>query len=195
MARLFFGIVLGLVLAPVVVLAWFRYGHPPVAVADPPLPQERSLTAIPLHARINREMPAAPPIQPTEDNLVAGAQIYAAQCAACHGFHNHPSSFAAHMFPSAPPLWEKHRNSDVVGVSDDPPGETWWKVANGIRLTGMPAYKDILTDTQIWQVSLLLANADKPLPPAALNYLLGQSPAAPAPNPNTSPNISPHNSH
>jgi len=27
----------------------------------------------------------------------------------------------------------------VVGVSDDEPGETYWKVANGIRLTGMPA--------------------------------------------------------
>ena len=174
MARLFFGIVLGLVLAPVLVLGWFRYGHPPVAVADPPLPQERALTAIPLHARIDREMPAAAPMQPTEDNLVAGSQVYAAQCAACHGFHNRPSSFAAHMFPAAPPLWEKHHNSDVVGVSDDPPGETYWKVANGIRLTGMPAYKDVLTDTQIWQVSLLLANADKPLPPAALDYLLGQ---------------------
>ena len=78
------------------------------------------------------------------------------------------------MYPDAPPLWEKHHNSEVVGVSDDPPGETWWKVANGIRLTGMPAYKDVLTNTQIWQVSLLLANADKPLPPAALDYLLGQ---------------------
>jgi hypothetical protein len=48
----------------------------------------------------------------------------------------------------------------------------------------MPAFKDKLTDTQIWQVSLLLANADKPLPPAALGIILGLAPAnpqAPAP--------------
>jgi len=64
-------------------------------------------------------------------------------------------------------------------VSDDPPGETYWKVANGVRLTGMPAYKDVLTDTQMWQVSLLLANADKPLPPAAVAVLNGET--APAP--------------
>jgi len=52
-------------------------------------------------------------------------------------------------YVSEPPaLWEKHANSDVVGVSDDPPGETYWKVANGIRLTGMPAFKDTLTDTR-----------------------------------------------
>ena len=57
-----------------------------------------------------------------------------------------------------------------MGVSDDPPGETYWKVANGIRLTGMPSYKGVLTDTQMWQVSLLLANADKPLPPVALRF-------------------------
>jgi hypothetical protein len=42
----------------------------------------------------------------------------------------------------------------------------------------MPAYKDVLTDTQRWQVSLLLANADKPLPPMALAILKGQTPAA-----------------
>ena len=52
-----------------------------------------------------------------------------------------------------------HHNGNVVGVSDDPPGETYWKVANGIRLSGMPSYKDLLTETQMWQVSLLLANA------------------------------------
>ena len=83
------------------------------------------------------------------------------------------------MYPSAPALWQQHKNSDVVGVSDDPPGETYWKVTNGIRLTGMPAFNDTLTETQIWQVSLLLANADKPLPPAALAIVRGEQPAAP----------------
>ena len=58
-------------------------------------------------------------------------------------------------------------------MSDDPPGETYWKVANGIRLTGMPAYKGVLTENQIWQVSQLLANADKPLPPVAVDILHG----------------------
>jgi mono/diheme cytochrome c family protein len=79
------------------------------------------------------------------------------------------------MFPDAPPLWEKHSSNAVVGVSDDPPGETYWKVANGIRLTGMPAFKGVLTETKLWQVSLLLANADKPLPPAAVEILRGGS--------------------
>jgi len=179
MGRTFFGVILGLILAPLALLAWFQWGHPPVAVADPPLPLERQITQVPLNARIARELPGNQPIPADEANLTAGAQVYRDQCAVCHGFHDRPSSFAAHMFPEAPALWEKHQDSDVVGVSDDPPGETYWKVANGIRLTGMPAFKYALTDTQIWQVSVLLANADRPLPPRALALVMGVAPATP----------------
>ena len=171
MGRIFVGFILCLVLVPLAVLAWLHFGHPPVAVADPPFPMERQIVGIPLNARINREAPAAAPIQADEDNLVAGAGIYRDQCAACHGFYGKPSSFAAHMYPAAPQLWQQHKNSNVVGVSDNPPGETWWKVTNGIRLTGMPSFKGTLSDTQIWQVSLLLAHADKPLPPAAVSIV------------------------
>jgi mono/diheme cytochrome c family protein len=165
------------VLVPLALLAWLRFGAVPVAVADPPLPQERMITHVPLNARIHREMIASPPIQADEENFVAGARIYSEQCSACHGFHGKHSLFGAHMFPSAPQLWEKHRNGNTVGVSDDPPGDIYWKVANGIRLTGMPSYEVTLTATQMWQVTLLLANADKPLPPAAVEILRGQPPA------------------
>jgi mono/diheme cytochrome c family protein len=175
MGRVLLGIVLGAILAPLAVLAWLLIGRVPVAVTDPPLPHEELLTEAPLQARIRRELVKTPPIQADEGNLVAGAQVYRDQCAACHGFHGKPSSFGAHMFPGAPPLWEKHHHNDVIGVSDDPPGETYWKVANGIRLTGMPAYKQVLTEAQMWQVSLLLANAGKPLPPAAVTILRGEA--------------------
>ena len=182
MGRFVLGLILGAVLVPLAVLGWFRFGQPPVAVADPPLPMEKWFTSLPLHARIDREMVKTPPIQADEDNLAAGAQVYSDRCAVCHGFHGKPSVIGAHMFPAAPPLWEKHRNKDAVGVSDDPPGETYWKVANGIRLTGMPAFNQTLTETQMWQVSLLLANADKPLPPEVIGLVSGEPPAAaPAP--------------
>ncbi len=182
MFRVILGFVLGIVLVPLAVLGWFHFGHPPVAVADKPLPMERQITGVALNARIDAEMVKTPPMQADENTFVAGAQVYRDQCSACHGFHGKPSSFGGQMFPRAPQLWEKHRNSEVVGVSDDPPGETHWKVENGIRLTGMPSYKKILTDAEMWQVSLLLANADKPLPPAALDIVSGKAAAASAPN-------------
>jgi mono/diheme cytochrome c family protein len=179
MGRTLLGIILGVILVPLAVVAWLHFGQVPVAVSDPPLPQEKLITSVPLDARIDREMMKTPPIEADEENLVAGAEVYRDQCAACHGYHGKPSSFGPHMFPDAPPLWEKHHNNDVVGVSDDPPGETYWKVANGIRLSGMPSFKPVLTDTQMWQVSLLLANADKPLPRAALDFLRGAPPPDP----------------
>jgi len=182
MGKFLIGIVLGILLVPLVAIAWFHFGHPPVAVADPPFPMEKKITGIPLHARIDAEMISTPPIQADETAFVPGAQVYRDQCAACHGYHGKPSSFGGQMFPSAPQLWEKHKNGNTVGVSDDPPGETYWRVANGIRLTGMPSYKKILTDTEMWQVTLLLANADKPLPPAAVDIVSGKTPPPPVPD-------------
>lgn len=175
MGRLLLGILIGIILVPLAVLAYFKFGKLPVAVNDPPFPAEKLVTSVPLEARIDRELVKTPPVPPSEETFVTGAHVYADQCAVCHGFHGKPSVAGTHEFPKAPPLWEKHHSGDVVGVSDDPPGETYWKVANGIRLTGMPAYKDVLTEAQMWQVSLLLANADKPLPPAAVSVLNGET--------------------
>jgi thiosulfate dehydrogenase len=57
-----------------------------------------------------------------------------------------------------------------VGASDDAPGELFGIVKNGIRLSGMPAYSQVLSEDEMWQVSLLLANANK-LPPGVLERL------------------------
>jgi mono/diheme cytochrome c family protein len=157
------GLVIGLLAIPVGVAIYLRVGHPPVAVADPPFPFEKQIVRVPLSARIDKEMTASAPIEASETNLTAGAQIYRQDCAACHGLYGRPTAYGAHMYPKAPQLWAPHRNG-VVGVSDDPVGETEWKVANGIRLTGMPSFDKVLNQTQIWQVSVLLKNAGQPMP-------------------------------
>jgi thiosulfate dehydrogenase len=46
-------------------------------------------------------------------------------------------------------------------VTDDPEGSTYWKVTHGIRLSGMPAFAKTLSDTQRWQITMLVAHADK----------------------------------
>jgi thiosulfate dehydrogenase len=168
--KFLFGLIVGLLIFPV--WAWFylSFGHPPVAVADLAFPFEKQIVHIPLRSRIDKEMAASSPIEPSPANLAAGAQIYRQQCAACHGLYGHASDFADHMYPHAPQLWKPHHGG-VVGVSDDPVGETYWKVANGIRLSGMPSYDKVLNQTQMWQVSLLLHQADKPLPPDVMQLI------------------------
>ena len=171
MGKVLLGIILGLLLVPVAAFVYFKFGNPPVAVADTPFPYEATIVKVPLNARIDREMPKAAPFGTGEDVFEAGAHIYHAQCSSCHGVPGHDSDFAKHMFPSATQLWKKHRTGSVVGVSDDEAGETYWKVANGIRLTGMPAFNHILSDTEMWQVSLLLKNADQALPDPVMAIL------------------------
>jgi mono/diheme cytochrome c family protein len=158
--------VAGVFVLPAVAYFYLAFGKPPVATADAPLPMEARIVQIPLEARIKREMPGGSPIAASDENLNAGAGIYEDKCEFCHGTADAPSVMAKTMFPRAPQLWAKHRNG-AVGVSDDPVGETYWKVKNGIRLSGMPAYGKALTETQMWQVSLLLSMADKPLPAEA----------------------------
>lgn len=170
MRKFILGLVLGLVIIPLCVFCYLRVGRPPVAVADAPFPMEKQIVSVPLHARIDAEMPAKALIEANETAFASGAKIYREQCAVCHGIYGQPSSTGEHMYPDAPALWRKHGNG-VVGVSDDPPGETYWKVANGIRLTGMPAFGKTLNDTEMWQVSLLLANADKPMPDSVMSLL------------------------
>lgn len=178
MGRILFGVIVGILLFPAGIFVWFSRGKVPVSVSDPPIPYESTLTQIPLHKRIGKELIQMPAVQPTEANYVAGAKVYARYCAVCHGFHGKSAPLGERMYPVAPPLWEKHRNSPAVGVSDDQPGETYWKIANGIRLTGMPEFRTLLSDEEMWQGSVLLSNADKPLPPAVLSILRGEGGAA-----------------
>jgi mono/diheme cytochrome c family protein len=169
--RFLIGLVIGLLLLPIGAFFYLHYGNPPVAVVDAPFPFEKQIVHMPLHARIAKEMPKTVPIQPTADNLIAGAQIYRQNCAFCHGLNSQNSTVAPHMYPHAPQLWHAHGGNNVVGVSDDPPGATYWVVSNGIRLTAMPSFDQVLSSTQMWQVSLLLANANKTLPQPAMDIL------------------------
>jgi mono/diheme cytochrome c family protein len=145
-------------------------GLAPVATASAPLPFEQLVTGSALRARVKREAPKSSPISPTEGVYAGGARIYRNNCAVCHGLPGQEqTAIAKGEFPKPPELFKDQ------GVTDDPVGDTYWKIANGIRLTGMPGFTGSLGSDQIWQVSLLLANADK-LSPAVKTAL--QTPLA-----------------
>jgi hypothetical protein len=79
--------------------------------------------------------------------------------------------YATTVFPKPPQLFRGK------GVTDDPASETYWKAANGIRLSGMPSFKTKLTETQLWQVSELLAHANE-IPESVKRVLIPDSPTA-----------------
>lgn len=155
-AMLVLGAILGVGTMLLGVYCYFVTGQAPVATSAPPLPFEKKLAHGALNARIGREMLKTVPLEPNEGTLTAGALVYREHCAVCHGLPEQKETMiAAGMYPHPPKLL------DGKGVTDDEPGESYWKVANGIRLTGMPGFQPRLSETQMWQVSLLVANADK----------------------------------
>jgi len=155
--KFIFGVIVGLLIPAALGYCYFRFGFAPVATSAPPMPFEEKVARMALHARISKEAPKQAPGQPDEAGFTQGATIYAENCAFCHGLPGQPATLAAKgMFPLPPQLF----NKDEM-VTDDPVGVTYWKISNGIRMTGMPGFGEMLTSAQMWQVSLLLANADK----------------------------------
>jgi mono/diheme cytochrome c family protein len=165
MKQFIFGFVAALVLIVVGGYAYLALGLAPVATAAPPLPFEKRITRIGLNAVIDKEAPKSSPIPSSDQAYAAGAKIYRDHCAVCHGLPGQEqTAIAKGEFPKPPELFKRK------GVTDDPVGETYWKVANGIRLTGMPGFSDSLSTEQMWQVSLFLLDRDK-LPPTVLTAL------------------------
>ena len=168
------GLIVGLILIPLCVFIYFATGSAPVATAAPAMPFEKMLANSALHSHIDKEMPKTVPVPADEPNFLAGANVYRENCAVCHGFPGGtPTAISRGMFPKPPKLLEG------TGVTDDPPGESYWKIANGIRLSGMPSFSESLSQTQMWQVSLLVANADK-LPDSVKTALYRPIPLPPA---------------
>jgi mono/diheme cytochrome c family protein len=120
------------------------------------MPFERRLARMGLHAYLNKVPHREPQVPADERNLLAGAKVYKEHCAVCHGLPEAArTAIAEGMFPKPPQLFKG------TGVTDDDAWESYWKVAGGIRMTGMPGFRDHLSETQMWQVAVLVKNADK----------------------------------
>jgi thiosulfate dehydrogenase len=170
------GMLGGLVLAVVIlaggVFYYFYSGMAPVATADASMPFEKKLAHMALDAHIERQHIPPSRVAADEASFLAGAAVYKQHCALCHGLPNQPpTDYATTMFPKPPQLFHGK------GVTDDPPAESYWKTANGIRLSGMPSFNNKLTDTQIWQVSQLLAHASE-VPESVKRVLMPEVPVA-----------------
>jgi thiosulfate dehydrogenase len=154
------GLIAGILIAVLLIAGgvyfYFSTGRAPVATKAPPMPFESKLAKMGLHAYLDKLPHPEPQVPANEENLLHGGTIYKENCAVCHGLPGEEkSAIAKGMYPVPPQLFHG------VGVTDDDAWESYWKVEGGIRMTGMPGFKDALTETQIWQVSVLVKNADK----------------------------------
>jgi mono/diheme cytochrome c family protein len=75
-------------------------------------------------------------------NIPMGVEHFAAHCAVCHGAPGVPrGDIARGLYPPPPDL---AKTAPLYS-----PGELFWIVKNGIKMTGMPAWSDH-SDTELW---------------------------------------------
>jgi mono/diheme cytochrome c family protein len=173
---LLLGIIVGFLLVGAAIHLYFATGQAPVATSAAPMPFERKYAHIGLDAYLDKLPHPEPQTPADEKNFLAGADVYKENCAVCHGLPGlAKTAIAEGMYPKPPQLFHG------VGVTDDEAWETYWKVENGIRMTGMPGFKGLLNETQIWQVSVLVKNADKISPSVKAALLAPVAPPVAAP--------------
>lgn len=176
MRKFLVGLLVGIILLPAGVYLYLRSGRAPVATSAPPMPFERFLVRTAMHATIDHQEMPLHLAKVTDTSLAEGAKTYRQDCAFCHGLPGQPPSAAARgMFPRPPQFFRPNARR-----IDDPAGEVYWKVKNGIRLTGMPGFGGSLRDAQIRQLTAFLEDATS-LPLAAKAALEGaqKKPASP----------------
>lgn len=158
-----FGVVLTIVVALAAGYVVLRTGLVPANADAKPGKLELWAAGTSLRATLRREAPKAPiPVALNDKNLIDGITLYGKHCVVCHGTAAGEVSatpVAKGEYPQ-PPQLAKH------GVEDDPESDTFWKIKHGIRWTGMPSWKSVLNDQQIWTVAIFLKHMDD-LPSAA----------------------------
>jgi mono/diheme cytochrome c family protein len=87
------------------------------------------------------------PVAATKENIADGQEHFGHHCGICHGLDGEATGvpFADKMSPPVPSLNSK----DVQDYTD---GQLKWIVENGINPSGMPAWKGILTDEEMWKI-------------------------------------------
>ncbi len=87
------------------------------------------------------------PVAFSDEAVKTGGGHFQHHCQICHGLDGHATGvpFAAQMDPPVPDL----SDPDVQGYTD---GQIKWIMENGIAPSGMPSFKGILDDDEMWDI-------------------------------------------
>ncbi len=158
MRKFILGFAVGVVAILVGMYVYIRFGFADPR-ADVPVGALEAKIAMPaLDAAVDRRAPEMQnPVQANDESLLSGMRIYQVNCASCHGDIKHPQAPLANaLYPRAPQFTQD--------AADMPENQNFYIIQHGIRLSGMPAWKDVLSTSQMWQVTTFLSHMDKLAP-------------------------------
>lgn len=153
------GIILTLVVLPIIGIGAALLGLINANADQAPSKAEGWLSMRALDASVERRAPHDPnPVPVNDATLIEGMKTYVMACAECHGnLDKKPSQFGVELYPRAPQLI-------MHGVHDEE-WQTFYVIKHGVRNTGMPAWKNLMSDIDIWKMTAFLSRVNN-LPPA-----------------------------
>ena len=159
MIRLVTAFVVGLISLPLFgVLLAISGLLPSSAAADPP-GWEAALGARALDASLQRRSAKLQNPVPSTDTaaLARGLTLYRTNCAGCHGGAREASTWGTKGFyPRVPQFWQER-----VEVT---PEQAYAAIHDGVRYSGMAAWRDNLSEREIWEVANFVSRVHQ-LPP------------------------------
>jgi mono/diheme cytochrome c family protein len=119
--------------------------------ANPPSKMESTIVTAAKHKLFVRNIGDKNPLLGNATTLASGKEAFSHYCVACHGLdgQNTGVPFADRMSPPVPSL----AAADVQRYTD---GQLKWVIDYGIRPSGMPGSKGILSDEEIWSIVYFL---------------------------------------
>jgi len=151
----------------------FWFGAYDISATDPHLaPTYWTLDTAMRRSVMRRAADIAVPKLDEPSKIQKGLSLYRAHCAQCHGAPGvAPQPFALGMTPAPANL--------AYTAREWSPAELFWVVREGIKMTGMPAWKFRMSDEDIWSVVAFVVAMPR-LSPLEYKALKSDAPIAPA---------------
>jgi len=157
--RFLTGFLLGLMILGAAVWLYLASGMFDPAATTPPGKMETKLANFALNKAVaKRASSEKNPFSGKPEALRDGIEHYKENCVVCHGAPGvDAGEIGQGLNPPAPEL-------TLPRIQKRPDGELYWIVSNGIRMTGMPAFKPTHKPDEIWKIVAFVRHLEEITP-------------------------------
>jgi mono/diheme cytochrome c family protein len=149
MKNFLLGVLATLVVLAIGTYAFLRLGLAEVRADLPGSQLESYLMSTAVRSSVRRHAPEiSNPVQPTDENLIAGGKMYLGECAGCHGTPGKPEESGDSLYPPIPQL-------PTAGTQYSE-AQIFWVAKHGIRRAGMFANGKWDSDQRLWTIAAFI---------------------------------------
>lgn len=160
----FLGMLTALLLEVIAGFGYLRLGLAEVRGDIPASKFETYLMRAAVHTSVRRNAPeVSNPVQPSDENLIAGGKQYLGECAGCHGTPGKLQKFPSGLYPSVPQL--------PIEGTEYTEAQVFWVAKHGIRRTGMFSNGLWDSDLELWRLAAFVKRMNN-LPPRVQEELV-----------------------